>query len=79
MKFSRREKLLTKIFAYWCPICSRRFITKKKFEKHYFPCKYRHDMKVTERLEKIAPKNRAERRAMAKKAGQIKDWDKLNR
>ena len=76
--WNRREKLFQRLFAYWCPVCSRRFIRKKSFEKHYFPCKEKQDLKVNERLGLIAPRNRKQRRDMAKKAGQIRDWKNLN-
>lgn len=78
MKFTRREKLLQRLLPYWCPHCMRRFVRESSFHKHYFGCNERYQLKMNEKLGLIAPKNRAERRAMAKKAGQIKDWSKLN-
>lgn len=69
-----------KLLPYWCNFCPKRFISEEKFAKHYATCVFRKKAieKEKELLEKIAPKNRAERRKMAKKAGQIKDWKDLN-
>ena len=74
------QRLTTKMFPYWCPYCPRRYHFKSKFHQHYLRCEGRlaAQARENEMLEKIKPRNRAQRRRMAKKAGQIKDWDKLN-
>jgi hypothetical protein len=70
----------TKLFPYWCNYCPRRYRTEAKFHAHYLRCEARELALYKERiaLEKIAPTNRKQRRTMAKKAGQIKDWKHLN-
>lgn len=78
------QKLLgkfgTKIFSYWCPYCPRRYRTEKKFHSHYLRCEGRlkAERAKEKAIERIAPKNRQERRSMAKRYGKIKDWKSLN-
>lgn len=73
-----------KLFPYWCPYCPMRYRTEEKFHSHFRVCKYRKaavaeaERKENEALRIIAPVNRDQRRRMAKKAGQIKDWKSLN-
>ena len=73
-------RLATRFFPYWCPYCPRRYMSMESFHTHYWACpgKLDHDTKEAESLRVIAPSNRGQRRAMAKKAGQIKDWKQLN-
>ena len=73
-------KLATKIFPYWCPYCPMRYHTEKKFHAHYLRCEGRQlaEAREAEHLSRNAPVNREQRRRMAKKAGQIKDWGELN-
>lgn len=69
-----------KIFPYWCPYCPRRYVTEKRFHGHYLRCEGRlsAERNKEKAIERIAPKNRAERRGMAKRYGKIKDWKSLN-
>lgn len=73
-------RLTTKLFPYWCPYCPKRYRTEVKFHAHYLLCEGRKSAQARERaqLAAIAPKNREQKRKMAKKAGMIKDWGKLN-
>lgn len=70
------KKFLIKLFPFWCPYCPKRYAREHRFHKHYLVCEGR--LAHEERLRSIAPKNRKQKRIMAKKAGQIKDWKKLN-
>ncbi len=72
--------LLTRALPYWCDYCPKRFRTEAKFHKHYLFCPERlaYKKKMDEILERNAPVNRAQRRRMAKKAGQIRNWGELN-
>ena len=78
------QKIYIKLFPYWCSYCPRRFRTEEKFADHYFSCDYRElarikkDAEMNRAIEYVAPINRQQRRAMAKKAGRIKEWDFLN-
>lgn len=73
-------KVTTKLFPYWCNYCPKRYKDKDKFEKHWIGCEARllQQKKEDQALALIAPKNRAERRRMAKKSGLIKEWASLN-
>lgn len=70
----------TVLFPYWCPYCPRRYHSESKYHRHFLHCEGRKRAmsQVDEAYAAIAPKNRAERRRMAKRAGQIKAWEKLN-
>lgn len=72
--------LITKMYPYWCNYCPWIYRTEQQFHAHYRLCEGRRLAKEREdrALAAIAPKNRAQKRAMAKKAGQIKDWKSLN-
>ena len=73
-------RLGTKIAPYWCPYCPYRSPRQKAYELHYLKCDVRaeYERKQRQAIERIAPINRDQRRKMAKRAGQIKDWSKLN-
>jgi len=73
-------RVVTKMFPYWCNYCPKRFKDKEKFEKHWLGCEERLKVKAAEdeAIALFAPKNRNERRKMAKRAGKIKEWSYLN-
>lgn len=74
-----------RFFPYWCNFCLRRYRKEQKFHEHYLSCPVREKAIMDAReareraIARIAPVNRAQRRKMAKKAGQIKHWGELNR
>lgn len=70
----------TKWFPYWCEFCPKRYSRLEKFHAHYLQCESRKlaIYRKEAALRKIAPTNRKQKRNMAKKAGQIKDWKQLN-
>jgi len=70
-------KVVAKATPYWCKYCPKRFSKKKSFINHYLHCESRLMVK-DKQLRESAPVNRGQRRRMAKRAGQIKDWDRLN-
>lgn len=70
-------RLIKKLFPYWCPHCPKRYRKEQQFQVHFLRCEGRKAYEES-RIEAIAPVNRDQRRRMAKKAGQIKDWGKLN-
>lgn len=71
-------QLLDRAKKYWCPLCHARFLRKKQFEEHFIICKRDAKADYEAMLAERAPRNRKERRMMAKDAGMIKDWKKLN-
>lgn len=73
-------RVTTRLAPYWCPYCPRRYMTEKKFHDHFLRCEGRKDSiaKREAAIAAIAPRNRQQKRAMAKKNGMIKDWKKLN-
>lgn len=70
----------TKVFPYWCPYCPKRYHKENRFHAHYLRCEGRLSAERSKEkaIERIAPKNRRERRSMAKRYGKIKDWKSLN-
>lgn len=74
-------KIVNWLYPYWCNFCPKRFRTETKFHAHYLVCEARKLAKKRMEEKYIAdnaPVNRDQRRKMARKAGQIKDWGKLN-
>jgi hypothetical protein len=73
-------RLVMRVLPYWCPHCPRRYRTEKRFHLHYMQCRGRLLAVAREEkaFEAMAPKNRQQKRKMAKKAGRIKDWGELN-
>lgn len=40
-------KLMDKLRPYWCPNCPKRYMTEKKFHKHYMKCEYMRRLNIT--------------------------------
>lgn len=62
------------MYPYWCNFCEARFRDKDKYHRHWLM----HKKQQNDALSAVAPVNREQKRKMAKKAGQIKDWKHLN-
>lgn len=73
-------RITTKVFPYWCPYCPKRYHKEEKYHRHFLYCEGRKAAMLEEDriFAEIAPKNRAQRRKMAKNAGLIKSWQDLN-
>jgi hypothetical protein len=80
IKVNRMLKIIGSIFPYSCSYCSKRFRKVYKYRNHFLVCEARkaYEFKQNKELAYIAPVNRDQKRKMAKRAGMIKDWGKLN-